>query len=994
MIIIVVFFEGGVLMKLKRQIIVALVLILILGFSGMSQVVATLGPVHVELNIIGERLGASRANTVTAFKIYIRLNVNIEVRDWIKIWFPIDETSCNPEDICGEPLVVKGYKENPRFVPNQKYFEKYDNAYEKYVGKLYEIIDNHDYEAIFFDCASCDNTLDNCRLVPDQSGLGCWIMGTVLPAIPRDENDRKLFFWSQEYATNIGYCCCGCPPPLYEQTCSESSIKLFSPVGVEAWRQGYNPINLNIYKSAGVITPATPGRYRIRVATRGEPTPVESDSFVLPCSEITKPELCYEQYYPNEKSDLIIKFNTGEGGALDAGDSLINIKFPDCVTLQDKKAIKKGVTVNGISQKIKAENIRIDLENNTLSIISPCNINNMGDVSIRFADDVFENSCNEPFTVFVSTSSEPDMIESTPLVTTKLEDLPFYIYDIKLSDNQATMPSSYSFSILPSEKCIIQAGDEIEIEFPEGTVFPETIDTDSVTVGDNSITSLKVQDNFVTLALEKTVKHPSSINISFLRSAGIINTQKAGGYRLKVATLRNKKASLSEFFAIAPAPLITALTFLDPGEPDGCNGWYQTPPILSLVCRNPEAKIYLWYDRDTDDKHIRYSGEKRLSPGSMRPIIHYQAVYGDEVEEPKSVQLFLDTIPPAIEITSPSESRFVTRDDIFIMKGERYFIEMLTDGQASHQVADGVLIKVNDGEFVEILKPELFSLKDRNNIEYEWEYEVELKEGENIVTVLGRDQACNEDARVFTIVKDTSPPEVEIISPSGVNIISPADGDTFMLYEIITVRVETESDATVFVNNFITSIVEETKNGRAIFEADIELDSKEMKIKVEVKDVAGNITVKEITIFTVEQIRLKLWVNSPKFVINDKPAKDLDPMPTTKSPPLPAKLAGNTYMPVRAVFEALGAEVGWDGDERRVDVRLGNTFLRLWIDNSKAKINGEEVQIIGADGKTVLYPTIVAGRTMLPLRFACETLGAEVGWNAQEKAITVVYPKP
>ncbi|MEZ4812150.1 MAG: stalk domain-containing protein [Caldisericia bacterium] len=33
------------------------------------------------------------------------------------------------------------------------------------------------------------------------------------------------------------------------------------------------------------------------------------------------------------------------------------------------------------------------------------------------------------------------------------------------------------------------------------------------------------------------------------------------------------------------------------------------------------------------------------------------------------------------------------------------------------------------------------------------------------------------------------------------------------------------------------------------------------------------------------------------------------------------------------------------------------------------------------------YPTIVNGRTMLPLRFACEALKADVNWIAAEQAI-------
>ncbi len=142
-----------------------------------------------------------------------------------------------------------------------------------------------------------------------------------------------------------------------------------------------------------------------------------------------------------------------------------------------------------------------------------------------------------------------------------------------------------------------------------------------------------------------------------------------------------------------------------------------------------------------------------------------------------------------------------------------------------------------------------------------------------------------------------------------------------------------------------------------------------------------------------ETIRLKLWVNTSKFVKDDVQITDLDPAPTTKSPPLPSELAGNTYMPVRAVFEALGADVQWIDDDRRVDVQLGRIKLQLWVDNvSTAKINDEEVTIYNADESKVLYPTIVDGKTMLPLRFACESLKADVNWIESESAIEIVYP--
>ncbi|MEZ4812155.1 MAG: stalk domain-containing protein [Caldisericia bacterium] len=76
--------------------------------------------------------------------------------------------------------------------------------------------------------------------------------------------------------------------------------------------------------------------------------------------------------------------------------------------------------------------------------------------------------------------------------------------------------------------------------------------------------------------------------------------------------------------------------------------------------------------------------------------------------------------------------------------------------------------------------------------------------------------------------------------------------------------------------------------------------------------------------------RLKLWIDSARFFKNDEQLTDLNPMPTTtKSPPLPSELEGNTYMPVRAILEALGADIEWINSERRVDVKLGDITLQL-----------------------------------------------------------------
>ncbi len=262
-------------------------------------------------------------------------------------------------------------------------------------------------------------------------------------------------------------------------------------------------------------------------------------------------------------------------------------------------------------------------------------------------------------------------------------------------------------------------------------------------------------------------------------------------------------------------------------------------------------------------------------------------------------------------------------------------------------------------------------------------FEIDLTlegDGQYKVSVVARDMQSGKMSNPveFMLLVDSTPPTLEVEIPEIVSS------------EKLTVTGKTEPMTAVFIDDNKVAVGMD-----GTFTYDITLKKGINSITIKAIDMVGNETIVEKYVKLTDEVattRLKLWVNTAKFVINDKQVDDLDPMPTTKSPPLPEALAGNSYMPVRAIFEALGATVGWDGDERRVDATLGDTVLQLWIDNSTAKINGSEVKILGADGTTVLYPTIVNGRTMLPLRFACEALKADVNWIAAEQAIEIVYP--
>jgi plastocyanin len=104
---------------------------------------------------------------------------------------------------------------------------------------------------------------------------------------------------------------------------------------------------------------------------------------------------------------------------------------------------------------------------------------------------------------------------------------------------------------------------------------------------------------------------------------------------------------------------------------------------------------------------------------------------------------------------------------------------------------------------------------------------------------------------------------------------------------------------------------------------------------------------------------------------------------------VPVIIQGRTMLPVRAIVEALGGTVAWDAARRAVGVVLGTKTLELIIAKSFAAVNGIPVVIDPANALVV--PVIVKGRTMLPVRFVAEQLGATVGWAAATQVVTLDF---
>lgn len=90
-----------------------------------------------------------------------------------------------------------------------------------------------------------------------------------------------------------------------------------------------------------------------------------------------------------------------------------------------------------------------------------------------------------------------------------------------------------------------------------------------------------------------------------------------------------------------------------------------------------------------------------------------------------------------------------------------------------------------------------------------------------------------------------------------------------------------------------------------------------------------------------------------------------------------------TLVPLRAIFEALGAEVEWDGTTQTVISAKGDDTCVFQIGNDKMFVNGET--------KTLdVAAKIVDDRTLIPLRAVSEAYNCTVDWDGATRTVTIV----
>ncbi|MCF6097346.1 phosphodiester glycosidase family protein [Thermovorax subterraneus] len=97
---------------------------------------------------------------------------------------------------------------------------------------------------------------------------------------------------------------------------------------------------------------------------------------------------------------------------------------------------------------------------------------------------------------------------------------------------------------------------------------------------------------------------------------------------------------------------------------------------------------------------------------------------------------------------------------------------------------------------------------------------------------------------------------------------------------------------------------------------------------------------------------------------------------------LPIVINGRAFIPMRDIFESLGAVVSWDGKKKEITARRGQVEIKLRIGDYNSTVNGTPIKIDAA-------PFIYKEKTMVPLRFVSEALGEKVEWDQVSRSIYI-----
>ena len=125
-----------------------------------------------------------------------------------------------------------------------------------------------------------------------------------------------------------------------------------------------------------------------------------------------------------------------------------------------------------------------------------------------------------------------------------------------------------------------------------------------------------------------------------------------------------------------------------------------------------------------------------------------------------------------------------------------------------------------------------------------------------------------------------------------------------------------------------------------------------------------------ITIFTT--LSVPALANNDVLVMLDGKILEFDVQPQI--------ISGRTMVPMRKIFESLGASVEWDGATQKITAKRQDTTVIMQIDSNVLSVNGNAIILD-------VPPQLVSGRTLVPVRAVAESFKIHVSWDSSLNSV-------
>ena len=96
----------------------------------------------------------------------------------------------------------------------------------------------------------------------------------------------------------------------------------------------------------------------------------------------------------------------------------------------------------------------------------------------------------------------------------------------------------------------------------------------------------------------------------------------------------------------------------------------------------------------------------------------------------------------------------------------------------------------------------------------------------------------------------------------------------------------------------------------------------------------------------------------------------------------PQIINDRTMVPLRKIFETLGANVDWNQEDSSISSVKNSIKVYMQVGNPIMLVNGKEVTLDSP-------PIIIDGRTLVPVRAISEAYGANVDWNGDTRTVRI-----